>query len=209
MAAFLRLRHRLVAVGFNARIVQSPRPEVRTVLVGKRQKRQHFRISGMAVFQRGGLGFCILGNRLGWELVDLAPSGQFPDCSAVGHAPETCVQRDAVAAGVAEIAAVHVPVRVQTQMVLSRPVVAAEGAGSLDLRPPERPAVEDQPTPSGRVHDGDSHISGQFDRPLAWFLVLLLYAACFMACSCPWIFTDSSALWTHFAIITCPVGWTL
>ncbi len=42
--------------------------------------------------------------------------------------------------------------------MLSRPVVAAEGAACLDLRPPKRPGIEDKPAPSGNVNDRDFFI---------------------------------------------------
>ena len=40
-------------------------------------------------------------------------------------------------------------------MIFPRPVVTAEGAACLDFLSPQRPGVEDKPTPSGRVHNGD------------------------------------------------------
>lgn len=52
---------------------------------------------------------------------------------------------------------VYVLFRVEAQMILSRPVVAAEGAGRLDLLTPERAAVDGEPAPSGGVHDGYSY----------------------------------------------------
>lgn len=44
---------------------------------------------------------------------------------------------------------------VEAQMVFSRPMVSAEGAACLHFVAPERSGVEDNPAPSGGVHDGD------------------------------------------------------
>jgi len=90
-------------------------------------------------------------------------------------------------------------------MMLSRSVVTAEGAACLDFLSPQRPGVEDNPTPSGRFHDGDFIVlsDGQTESPS-------YQAAC---CSTQTIGfsgrTCKGALLTHFAMMTCPVGRTL
>ena len=51
-------------------------------------------------------------------------------------------------------------------MILPHAVVATEGAAGLDLRTPERPGVDDQPAPSGCIHDGDFIIDQAAPPPL-------------------------------------------
>ena len=68
---------------------------------------------------------------------------------------DPCIQAHAVAVGAAEIAAVLVGISIKDLMIYPLPVVAAEGAACLDFLSPQRPGVEDKPTPSGRVHNGD------------------------------------------------------
>lgn len=57
--------------------------------------------------------------------------------------------------GPAEIATIQVLIRVEAEVVFSRSVVTAEGAAGLDFQTPQRPGVDDQPTPPGRFHDWD------------------------------------------------------
>ncbi|MPN05837.1 hypothetical protein SDC9_153091 [bioreactor metagenome] len=59
----------------------------------------------------------------------------------------------------AQIAVEAVCVRVHGEMVLSRPVVAAEGAACLDLRTLQRTGIENKPAPSGNINDRDFLIS--------------------------------------------------
>ncbi len=87
--------------------------------------------------------------------------------------------------------------------MLSRPVVAAEGAACLDLRPPKRPGIEDKPAPSGNVNDRDFFIVCTCQRRSPPFLA---YAAvCFSTLRCL-LLTDKAAPGTSFAMMTCPEG---
>ena len=76
------------------------------------------------------------------------------------------IQRHAVAARAAEVAAVLIGPCVQTQMIFAVPVVAAEGAACLNLLAVKRPVVEDKPAPSGGFQDRQLLIS-QTARPLS------------------------------------------
>ena len=76
------------------------------------------------------------------------------------------VQRHAVAACTAEIAAVLIDPCVQTQMIFAGAVVAAEGAACLNLLAVKRSVVEDKPAPSGGFQDRQLLIS-QTVRPLS------------------------------------------
>ena len=66
----------------------------------------------------------------------------------------TGIQRDTVATGVAEIAAVLVGVRVEAEMILPGAMVAAEGTAYLNLVPMKGSRIEDKPAPSGSVQNG-------------------------------------------------------
>ena len=92
------------------------------------------------------------------DRVNIGSLAQLLESLFVAHSIQPGVQRNAVAAHAAEIAAELIGDCVQAQMILSLSVVAAEGAGCLDLPPPKRPGVEDKPAPPGRVHDGDFFI---------------------------------------------------
>ncbi len=52
-------------------------------------------------------------------------------------------------------------------MILPRSAITAKGAARLDFLSPERPGVEDETAPSGRVHDGDLviNLDGQTGSP--------------------------------------------
>lgn len=166
---------------------------------------QHIRIYGVALFQRNRLPFFHLGSgRLG-QRIYLCLSHQLQISLFVAESFDPCIQAHAVAMGPAQIAAVLVCVCIEAQMMFSQPMVTAEGAACLDLRPPQRSGVEDKPAPSGRFHDGDLIIlsDGQTESPS--------YQAA--RCSTQTIGligrTCKGALLTHFAIMTCPVGRTL
>lgn len=53
-------------------------------------------------------------------------------------------------------------------MILPRSVITAKGATRLDFLSSERPGVEDESAPPGRVHDGDLviNLNGQTGSPL-------------------------------------------
>lgn len=90
-------------------------------------------------------------------------------------------------------------------MMLSRTVVTAEGAACLDLRPPQRSGVEDKPAPSGRFHDGNfiELSDGQTGSPSYQAACCSIQTMGFTARTC------KGVLFTHFAIMSCPVGRTL
>ena len=76
------------------------------------------------------------------------------------------IQRHAVAACTAEIAAVLIGSCVQTQMIFSASMVAAEGAACLNFLTVKRSVIEDKPAPSGGFQDRQLLI-GQTARPLS------------------------------------------
>ena len=90
-------------------------------------------------------------------------------------------------------------------MMLSRSMVTAEGAACLDLCPPQRSGVEDKPAPPGRFHDGDLIVlsDGQAESPSCQAACCSTQTMGFIGRTC------KGALLTHFAMMTCPVGWTL
>lgn len=89
--------------------------------------------------------------------------------------------------------------------MLSRTVVTAEGATCLDLRPPQRSGVEDKSAPSGRFHDGNfiELSDGQTGSPSYQAACCSIQTMGFTARTC------KGVLFTHFAIMSCPVGRTL
>ena len=76
------------------------------------------------------------------------------------------IQRHAVAACAAEVAAVLIGPRVQTQMIFASSMIAAEGAACLNFLAVKRSVIEDKPTPSGGFQDRQLLI-GQTVRPLS------------------------------------------
>ena len=76
------------------------------------------------------------------------------------------IQRHAVAACAAEVAAVLIGPCVQTQMIFAGSVVAAEGAACLNFLAVKRSVIEDKPAPSGGFQDRQLLI-GQPVRPLS------------------------------------------
>ena len=76
------------------------------------------------------------------------------------------IQRHAVAACTAEIAAVLIGSRVQTQMIFAGSMIAAEGAACLNFLTVKRSVIEDKPAPSGGFQDRQLLI-GQTARPLS------------------------------------------
>ena len=76
------------------------------------------------------------------------------------------IQRHAVAACAAEVAAVLIGSRVQTQMIFAGSMIAAEGAACLNLLTVKRSVIEDKPAPSGGFQDRQLLI-GQTARPLS------------------------------------------
>ncbi len=167
--------------------------------VQKGQVFQHIRVCGVARLQGKRLPLCVLRSWLLGDRVYIAPALQLLISLPVADAFQSGVQRNAVALCAAEVAVVLVSVGVQAQMMFPRTVVAAEGTAGLDLRTPQRPGVDDQPAPPGRVHDGDLLID-QAGSPF-------LYAALDIATATGRTGrTDSSALLTHFARSSCPVG---
>ena len=121
----------------------------------------------MALFQR--IRFparCVLGAGLHGQLVDIALCSQLQIGFFVGQTVQPRIQRHAVAACTAEIAAVLIGSRVQTQMIFAGAVVAAEGAACLNFLAVKRSVVEDKPAPSGGFQDRQLLI-GQTARPLS------------------------------------------
>ena len=169
----------------------------------QRQIIQHFRIHLMPCLQGKRLPFLCFGSRLCGHGIDLALLCQLQICLFIADSFDPGKQRHAVAAYTAEIAAVLVRQGIEAQMILSRPVVAAEGAARLDFLAPQRPGVEDEPAPPGRVHDGNFVINfaAQAGSPPS------VYAACRTGSDTGR--TCSSAPRTHLAMMTCPVGRTL
>ena len=152
----VRLRHTAVLVPLDALPGQSPLQQIVPVLVQQRQVIQHGGIGFVPPLQGQGPALRIFRGRfLPWHGIDLALPGQRMICLPVGHAHQPGVQRHAVAVGAAQGAAVLVCGGVQAEMVLSRPVVVAEGAGGLHLPAPQRPGIQGDAAPSGRVHNGD------------------------------------------------------
>ena len=121
----------------------------------ERQVFQHLRVGGVSLFQRKRLPLRVSRLRLPGKRIEFRIPGQLPERLFVGDSLDSGIQGNTVAMGPAEVAAVQVLVRVEAEVVLSRPVIAAEGATGLDLRTPKRPGVEDQPAPPGRFHDWD------------------------------------------------------
>ena len=76
------------------------------------------------------------------------------------------IQRHAVAACAAEVAAVLIGSRVQTQMIFAGSVVTAEGAACLNFLTVKRSVIEDKPAPSGGFQDRQLLIC-QTARPLS------------------------------------------
>ena len=141
--------------------------EIFSVPVGERQKRQHLRIRRMALLQR--IRFparCVWGAGLQGQLVDIALCSQFQIGFFVRQTIQPRIQRHAVAACTAEIAAVLIGPCVQTQMIFAASVVTAEGAACLNFLTVKRSVVEDKPAPSGGFQDRQLLI-GQTARPLS------------------------------------------
>lgn len=121
----------------------------------------------MALFQR--IRFparCVWGAGLQGQLIHVALCSQLQVSFFVGKIVELCVQRHAVAARAAEIAAVLIGSRVQTQMIFSGSMIAAEGAACLNFLTVKRSVIEDKPAPSGGFQDRQLLI-GQTARPLS------------------------------------------
>ena len=141
--------------------------EIVSVPVGERQKRQHLRIRRVALLQR--IRFparCVWGAGLQGQLVDIALCSQLQIGFFVRQTVQPRIQRHAVAACAAEIAAVLIDPCVQTQMIFAGAVVAAEGAACLNFFAVKRSVVEDKPAPSGSFQDRQLLI-GQTARPLS------------------------------------------
>lgn len=69
----------------------------------------------------------------------------------------------------AQIAAVLIRSCVETEMKFSRSMVTAKGTARLDLIPPQRSGVKDEPTPPGRIHNGNFLINtAQLSAPPAF-----------------------------------------
>ena len=135
--------------------------------VGERQKRQHLRIRRMALLERIRLAArCVWGAGLQGQLVDIALCSQLQVCFFVCQTIQPRIQRHAVAACTAEIAAVLIGPCVQTQMIFAASVVAAEGAACLNFLTVKRSVIEDKPAPSGGFQDRQLLIS-QTARPLS------------------------------------------
>ena len=121
----------------------------------------------MALFQR--IRFparCVWGAGLQGQLVDIALCSQLQVCFFVRQTVQPRVQRHAVAACTAEIAAVLIGPCVQTQMIFAASVVTAEGAACLNFLAVKRSVVENKPAPSGGFQDRQLLIS-QTARPLS------------------------------------------
>ena len=84
-----------------------------------------------------------MGLRLLGQWIDIAAVGQFLIGLFVGHTMDAGIQCHTVAAGVAEIAAVLIGVCIETEMILPRAMVAAEGAACLNLIPVKGSRIED------------------------------------------------------------------
>jgi hypothetical protein len=141
--------------------------EVFSVPVGERQEGQHLRIRRMALFQR--IRFparCVWGAGLQGQLIHVALCSQLQVCFFVCQTIQPRIQRHAVAACTAEIAAVLIGSRVQTQMIFAGSVVTAEGAACLNFLTVKRSVIEDKPAPSGGFQDRQLLI-GQTARPLS------------------------------------------
>ena len=98
--------------------------------------------------------------------VDLALMRQLQISLFVTDPFDPCIQAHAVSVGAAEIAAVLIGSRVQTQMIFAGSVVTAEGAACLNFLAVKRSVVEDKPAPSGSFQDRQLLI-GQTARPLS------------------------------------------
>ena len=141
--------------------------EVFSVPVGERQEGQHFRIGRMTLLQRIRLpARCVWGAGLQGQLVDVALCSQLQVCFFVCQTIQPRIQRHAVAACAAEVAAVLIGPRVQTQMMFAGAMVAAEGAACLNLLAVKRSVIEDKPAPSGGFQDRQFLIC-QTARPLS------------------------------------------
>ena len=141
--------------------------EVFSVPVGERQKRQHLRIRRVALLQRIRFSArCVLGAGLHRQLIDVALCSQLQIGFFVRQTVQLRIQRYAVAACAAEIAAVLIGPRVQTQMIFSGSMVAAKGAACLNFLTVKRSVIEDKPAPSGSFQDRQLLI-GQTARPLS------------------------------------------
>ena len=121
----------------------------------------------MALFQRIRLAArCVWGAGLQGQLVDIALCSQFQIGFFVRQTIQPRIQRHAVAACTAEVAAVLIRPCVQTQMIFAGSVVTAEGAACLNFLTVKRSVVEDKPAPSGGFQDRQLLI-GQTARPLS------------------------------------------
>ena len=141
--------------------------EVFSVPVGERQEGQHLRIRRMALLQR--IRFparCVWGAGLQGQLVHVALCSQLQIGFFVCQTIQPRIQRHAVAARAAEVAAVLICPCVQTQMIFAGAVVAAEGAVCLNFLTVKRSVIEDKPAPSGGFQDRQLLIS-QTARPLS------------------------------------------
>ena len=162
-----RFRHGLIAVAGNDLIRESSFMEIVSVPVGERQEGQHFRIGRMTLLQRIRLpARCVWGTGLHGQFIHVALCSQLQVCFFVCQTIQPRIQRHAVAACTAEIAAVLIGSRVQTQMIFAGAMVAAEGAACLDLLAVKRSVIEDKPAPSGGFQDRQLLI-GQTARPLS------------------------------------------
>ena len=160
-------RHGLIAVPLNNFVRKSTLMEVFSVPVGERQKRQHLRIRRMTLFQRIRLpARCVWGAGLQGQLIHVALCSQLQVCFFVCQTIQPRIQRHAVAACTAEIAAVLIGSRVQAQMIFAGSMIAAEGAARLNFLTVKRSVVEDKPAPSGGFQDRQLLIS-QTARPLS------------------------------------------
>ena len=162
-----RFRHGFIAVPLDNFVGESSLMEVFSVPVRERQKRQHLRIRRMTLFQR--IRFparCVWGAGLQGQLIHVALCSQLQVCFFVCQTIQPRIQRHAVAACTAEIAAVLIGSRVQTQMMFAGSVVTAEGAACLNFLTVKRSVIEDKPAPSGGFQDRQLLI-GQMARPLS------------------------------------------
>ena len=160
-------RHGLITVPLNDCIRKSSFMEVFSVPIRERQKRQHLRICRMALLQR--IRFparCVWGAGLQGQLIHVALCSQLQVCFFVCQTIQPRIQRHAVAARAAEVAAVLIGSRVQTQMIFAGSVVTAKGAACLNFLTVKRSVIEDKPAPPGGFQDQQLLIS-QTARPLS------------------------------------------
>ena len=166
-ASALCLGHTAVSILTDSIFGQTSFQQVFTVLIQKHQMIQHIRICGVALFQRNRLPLTVLGSWLLGQRIYLALLYQLPVSLFRADSFQLGIQCHAVAVCAAQVTAVLICIGIEAQMIFPRAMVVTEGAARLDLLSPQRPGVEDEPTPSGRFHDGDLIIDfdGQTESP--------------------------------------------